>query len=694
MQNLVLVIAAIAGFAAVRLLRGRRRHDLPLAVLLVALAATGGASAAFDFTEAGLAVVAVGLLIGIVPPYLAMAAQLARVQGRHLRVSILETLAWVLQPSAVRRLHRGAASVVSAVGRGRCAPGEAMGRLRSLDRILPPLGATLLVEAARTIHADAGDWASALGGLPEDLRSPDALDGLTLGARDAIVRALLATDRTEEAAAVVQGMELSLVQERPFLAAPGDLAELPEAWLDRSRLRLAAALGADMGPLLARPSVLRALVPATVRRTTERAAALVRGAGRSPDVRALADRVAALLGRSARLPSFLTSLRAPAPAVTFVAALNALLLVPVLWSGSSLDATHLLAVGGAFPSLVRGAEPWRLVTSMWLHAGLVHLALNVLFLLHAGNMVERLSGPRRFLAVYLVSGLAGGVAAAFIGEPQVLVGASGAISGIFAAGGWRLYSLRHDLPARWYRRNFSAYTQTFVANVLLGFALPVVSMSAHGGGFAVGLLTAILLDRLPSRASSRRLGAVVVGVAWAASLAWGAAGLVRTWQRPLSEVVPVKAVVVPIAGPKARGTARLALPVTWADLDAAETASGHQAWVGYSGQLAAVSVTCGAGWTREIDGREVEVQPGDAAALAAVVADLIDDSGAVEIRPGVNGFALIRRATAGGGTAIAAHRMFPAGVLHLDLFFDADGQDEALLPAILAGADLVECETL
>jgi hypothetical protein len=79
-------------------------------------------------------------------------------------------------------------------------------------------------------------------------------------------------------------------------------------------------------------------------------------------------------------------------------------------------------------------------------------------------------------------------------------------------------------------------------------------------------------------------------------------------------------------------------------------------------------------------------------ALAAVVADLIDDPTGAEILPGNNGFALIRRATARGGTAIAAHRMFPSGVLHLDLFFDAGGQDEALLPRILAGADLIECE--
>lgn len=691
MQNLVLVIAVIAGWAAFRLLRGRRRADLPMAILLVALAAAGGASMAFEWPGLGLAVVALGLLIGVVPPYLAMASQLARVQGRHRRSAVLATLGWILQPTAVRRLHLGATSVMAAASRGRIDPRQAVERLRRLDGLLPPLGTALLVEAACTVHADARDWQGALKGLPEDLTDPDRLDGLTFGARTAVVRALVAVGRVEEAAAVVQGMERALVEERPLLAAPGDLAELPEAWLDRSRLCLAAALGADVGPVLARPSVLRALVPADQRRETARAAALVRGSGRSPDVRALADRVAGLLARSSRLPSFLTSLRAPAPAVAAVALLNALLLVPVFLTGSSLDATHLLSVGGAFPSLVRGAEPWRLSTSMWLHAGPIHLLLNVLFLLHAGNMVERLSGPRRFLAVYLVSGLAGGVAAALIGDAQVLVGASGAISGIFAAGGWRLWSLRRELPDRWYRRNFAAYSQTFVANVLLGFALPMVSMSAHGGGFAAGLLAAILLDRLPSGLPARRLGTAVVTAAWVASLAWGVHGEASTWRRTLSDLVPFREATVAIASGKVRATARLALPVTWAELEPAETASGRRAWVGYSGQLAAVTATCGSGFTREVDGQEEEVEPGDAAALAVVVEDLLDDSPVTEVRPGLNGFVLVRSQTTEGGTAIAAHRLFPAGILHLDMFFDSDGRDEDLLPALLEGADLVDC---
>ena len=692
MQNLVLVIVAIAGFAAVRLFKGRRRADLPMGVVLISLVCAGGVSIGFGIDGLGMGVVAVGLVIGVLPPYLVMAMQLARVQGRHRRVAVFAALAWVLQPTALRRLCRGTSFVVADVARGRCRLGEAVTRLRSLREVMPQASTAIVVEAACIVFAEFGDWPSVLAGLPDDLLDPDALNGLTFGARDAVVRALVATGRIDEAIVVVDGMELALVEERPFTAAPGDLAELPEAWLDRSRVRLAAALGVDVGPLLSPPSVLRALVTPTERREAERTAALTRNAGRAPDVRAQADRLAASMHRSSRLPSFLTSLRAPAPVVAFVAALNVLLLVPVLLTGSSLDATHLLLAGGEFPSLVRTTEPWRIATSMWLHAGPVHLALNVLFLLLVGNMVERLSGPRRFLAVYLISGLAGGIVAAFMGEPQVLVGASGAISGIFAAGGWHLWSLRKELPAVWYRRNFAAFIQTFVLNVLLGFAVPVVSMSAHGGGFAAGLLVAVAIDLLPSRPSLRRVGSFVVGGAWVACLSWGVMGLASSWQKPLSDVVPSKKVTVEVAGQKSRGTANLSLPVTWAELDPSETESGHQAWVGYSGQLAAVSISCGTGWTREVDGHETVVSPGDSEALAAVVADLMDDSTGIVLESLGNGFVLVRRATPGGGTAIVAHRMFPAGVLHLELFFEEGGHDEALLPGILAGADLIECE--
>ena len=155
----------------------------------------------------------------------------------------------------------------------------------------------------------------------------------------------------------------------------------------------------------------------------------------------------------------------------------------------------------------------------------------------------------------------------------------------------------------------------------------------------------------------------------------------------------MRPVTVPVDGKRNHGTVRLSLPVTWAAVGASGTASGRPAWVGYAGQLAGLSVTCGACWTRETDGQEVPVEPGDAAALAAVIGDLVEAGNPLTVAPGPNGFALVRREAASGGTAIAAHRLFPSGVLHLEMYFDADGDDEALLPAILAGADLVECET-
>lgn len=80
-------------------------------------------------------------------------------------------------------------------------------------------------------------------------------------------------------------------------------------------------------------------------------------------------------------------------------------------------------------------DPLTLLTYQFLHGGLEHLGMNVLALLAFGVGLERWIGPRRFLALYLLSGIAGGLAqtAMYPDGLGPLIGASGAISGCFAA---------------------------------------------------------------------------------------------------------------------------------------------------------------------------------------------------------------------------------------------------------------------
>lgn len=86
-----------------------------------------------------------------------------------------------------------------------------------------------------------------------------------------------------------------------------------------------------------------------------------------------------------------------------------------------------LAWGASFGPATKDGEWWRLGTAMFLHFGLVHLAMNMWALWDGGRLVERLYGPLRFVVVYFASGLAGNLLSLIVqGDRAVSGGASGA----------------------------------------------------------------------------------------------------------------------------------------------------------------------------------------------------------------------------------------------------------------------------
>lgn len=79
--------------------------------------------------------------------------------------------------------------------------------------------------------------------------------------------------------------------------------------------------------------------------------------------------------------------------------------------------------------ILAGQELYRLITPVFLHGGLVHLFTNLYSLNNVGPDVEKLFGPGRFLATYLVSGITGNLFSA-LQSPNPSLGASGAVFGI------------------------------------------------------------------------------------------------------------------------------------------------------------------------------------------------------------------------------------------------------------------------
>ncbi|HOU53195.1 MAG TPA: rhomboid family intramembrane serine protease [Myxococcota bacterium] len=687
MGQVFLVTGVIALLAAHSLHRGGRRADRPLTAFLVALGAAALLAAWQGWAEVGTVALLIGLGMLMVPPQAAIAAQIARIRGAHRASTFWETLACLCLPSAIRRLHRGAAAAVSARVRGRIDHGAFLARLRDLDRLVPGPGVLRLNEALVQAAAARGEWDQVLQMLPPPSPDPFPFQGWTMAARVALLRALLARDRIAEAADLVRRMDVGLEEGEPGLACPGDLAEVPEVWRDRAGLEWLVALGEDPRPWVRPFSPLRVLVPASERRSWARKARAVRESGRAPWVREAADAEQRRLRRTAGLPQFLTSVPAMPPATLGLVLWNLTWLVLLMATGSSLDGSHLFQWGGAVPSRVFGPDPWRLVPSMSLHAGPLHFLVNMLFLAYAGGIAERLLGPRILLWTYLVSGIAGGLLAMAIGREQVLVGASGAIAGVFAAAGIGLWRGRRELPGRWFRRNLRSFVQTLVANVLLGMALPMISLSAHGGGFLGGLVAAGT-----SRRASRFgiLPAIGVSAACLAAVGVGVFGLYRSWERPLGETLPMRSVVVRGEEGGVRWEIPLEVPITWLDVREQDPQS-PPAFAGAAGQLAAVQVQCRETWKRIGPEGPRPLAPGDARGMADLIREATDESDGIRVREGENGFALVEQAHRDGNEAISAHRQDPQGVIHLHFFFDRGSREATLLPRMLRGVGPLTC---
>lgn len=156
-----------------------------------------------------------------------------------------------------------------------------------------------------------------------------------------------------------------------------------------------------------------------------------------------------------------------------------------------LSSDRLIVDYGMFGAAVAAGEWWRLATAPFLHAGLWHVGLNMFALWILGSLVEPLLGRWRFVAVYLVSALAGAVASYAFGNPGVIsVGASGAVFGLLGATIVALRTLNRDV---------SGVLVLLVINLVLGFVFPGIDWRAHLGGLLAGMLLTAAMVAVPRR---------------------------------------------------------------------------------------------------------------------------------------------------------------------------------------------------
>jgi membrane associated rhomboid family serine protease len=140
---------------------------------------------------------------------------------------------------------------------------------------------------------------------------------------------------------------------------------------------------------------------------------------------------------------------------------------------------------------VAAGEWYRLFTAMFLHYGLLHVALNMYALWILGRNLEAALGPIRFVALYLLAGLGGNVAAYLFAAPNAATaGASTAVFGLFAA----IFVILRRL-----RQSTSQILPVIVINVVFTFTVPSISVAGHLGGLVVGAAVGAVLAYAPAK---------------------------------------------------------------------------------------------------------------------------------------------------------------------------------------------------
>ncbi|HIQ04231.1 MAG TPA: rhomboid family intramembrane serine protease [Anaerolineae bacterium] len=196
--------------------------------------------------------------------------------------------------------------------------------------------------------------------------------------------------------------------------------------------------------------------------------------------------------RSLQTPPQERGVRVPLPrqvsrpyATYALLAVNVLIWLAMTVSGGSENADVLLRFGAKYGPLIVAGEYWRLLTSMFLHIGILHLGFNSYALYIFGPQVEALYGHSRFLVLYFAAGLFGSVLS-FAFDPHLSAGASGAIFGLI---GVLIAFLRHhrEMLGEFGRRQLVSILMVAGYNLLFGFLNQGIDNWAHAGGFIAGL---------------------------------------------------------------------------------------------------------------------------------------------------------------------------------------------------------------
>jgi rhomboid protease GluP len=524
-ELLVLLAASLVALQIVSLvLRREHLEDAPYLGLLVADLAALVWVHVMHQQESMLAFVAEGIaaVLTLAPRFLDAVERSALVRDDFDRAARVAVVRELVMPgrTATRRRRQLVDLAQTRAGGG----AQVVRRLRAeLQRIDDPARAASLREDLATVLFFDRRFAEGVAEVEDHVEPAEIARRPAFAAY--LLRAYGEVGRLDRAAAV-----MSLIEDGPAGRDPAAAIVLAQARL--TFLAFMGRLGSVEALLATSPG---AHLPPRAHDFLVEVARARASVEPPPEARELADTVF----RRATLPEPVRRTRRR-PRVTFsLIAANVAVFLAVLpfapqsfrsLFGSGEDDGVLLRAGALFRPAVQAGQTWRLFTSMFLHAGWFHLAINMYGLYLLGQFTEEVFGPSRFLIIYLLGGLGGAISSTLVGQGALSVGASGAIMGLLGALIVTLILRRGSWPEAWRRAVLSNLLLLSALQIYIGFQVPMIDNAAHVGGMLGGAAATLIFAPGGLLGSGRRAAIVtrVCAVVLVAAVLISAGLAVRT----------------------------------------------------------------------------------------------------------------------------------------------------------------------
>ncbi len=193
-----------------------------------------------------------------------------------------------------------------------------------------------------------------------------------------------------------------------------------------------------------------------------------------------------------------TAARGYPPITTILVGINTAVFVMMLLAGVPIESptsTQLLKWGADWGPLSLGPQPWRLLTSNYVHIGIIHIALNMWCLWNLGVLAERIFDRWTYVLTYTACGIAGSLGSLWWHPMVYGAGASGAIFGLAGALITALYLGKLPIPKQATRGIMRSLVAFAGYNLLFGAVGAGIDNSAHIGGLLTGLILGAVLAR-------------------------------------------------------------------------------------------------------------------------------------------------------------------------------------------------------